>query len=129
MGFFIGFVGVVLLIPQQSLTTTGSALEWPGWIACMLAASCYAISSVCMRRLPPIDPIGLAALPLIVGSVFVVIVAFIVEGPPPLPAAQTLAVLVFLGLMPTAGANLLRVLVIRSAGPVFITLTNYQVPM
>jgi len=32
-------------------------------------------------------------------------------------------------LVPTAGANLLRILTIRSAGPVFMSLTNYQVPL
>jgi drug/metabolite transporter (DMT)-like permease len=37
--------------------------------------------------------------------------------------------LIFLGLFPTALANLLRVLVIRTAGPVFMSLTNYQVPL
>ena len=39
------------------------------------------------------------------------------------------AVLVFLGLVPTAAANLLRVLVVRGAGPVFMSLVNYQVPV
>ncbi len=34
-----------------------------------------------------------------------------------------------LGLIPTAGANMLRILVIRSAGPVFMSLVSYQVPM
>ena len=56
-------------------------------------------------------------------------VAWAVEGPPPLPSPQLLAVLAFLGLIPTAGANFLRVLVVRSAGPVFMSLVNYQVPV
>ena len=86
-----------------------------GQIACLLAASCYAI--------------GLSAVTLIIGAVFVVSVAFAVEGPPSLPTKQTLIILAFLGLVPTAGANLIRVLLIRSAGPVFMSLTNYQVPM
>jgi len=129
LGFVIGFIGVVVLLGQQSLTSTGAMLEWPGRIACVMAASCYAISSVFMRRLPPIDVIGLAAVPLIIGSFFVVAVAFAIEGPPPLPSGETLMILAFLGIIPTAGANLLRVLVVRSAGPVFMTLTNYQVPM
>jgi drug/metabolite transporter (DMT)-like permease len=129
LGFVIGFIGVVVLLGQQSLTSTGAILEWPGRIACEMAASCYAISSVFMRRLPPIDAIGLAAVPLIIGSFFVVAVAFAIEGPPPLPSGETLMILAFLGIIPTAGANLLRVLVVRSAGPVFMTLTNYQVPM
>ena len=118
LGFVIGFIGVVVLLGQQSLTSTGAMLEWPGRIACVMAASCYAISSVFMRRLPPIDAIGLAAVPLIIGSFFVVAVAFAIEGPPPLPSGETLMILAFLGIIPTAGANLLRVLVVRSAGPV-----------
>jgi drug/metabolite transporter (DMT)-like permease len=82
-----------------------------------------------MRRLPAIDPIGLATILLLIGAMIVVPVAWIVEGPPPLPDARTLGVLAILGLIPTAGANILRVLVIRSAGPVFMSLTNYQVPV
>ena len=34
-----------------------------------------------------------------------------------------------LALLPTAAATLLRVVVIRSAGPVFMNLVNYQVPV
>lgn len=37
--------------------------------------------------------------------------------------------LAILGLIPTAGANLLRVLLIRGAGPTFMSLTNYLVPV
>lgn len=33
------------------------------------------------------------------------------------------------GLIPTAAANFLRVLVIHTAGPVFMSLTNYLVPV
>jgi drug/metabolite transporter (DMT)-like permease len=129
LGFIIGFIGVVVLIGGQAFETTGAALETPGRIACVLAASCYAVSSVLMRRLPPVDPIGLATVTLIIGSVIVIVAAFVVEGPPPLPDAKTCAVLIGLGLIPTAGANLIRVLVIRSAGPTFMSLTNYQVPL
>jgi len=55
--------------------------------------------------------------------------AWIVEGPPPSVDGQTLAVLALLGLVPTAGANILRVVVIRTAGPTFMSLTNYIVPV
>ena len=82
-----------------------------------------------MRRLPAIDAIGLSAVTLIIGAVFVISVALTAEGPPPMLTKQTLIILAFLGLVPTAGANLIRVLLIRSAGPVFMSLTNYQVPM
>jgi drug/metabolite transporter (DMT)-like permease len=129
IGFGIGFVGVLVLIGSKALDMTGADLEWPGRIACFAAASCYAISSVVMRRLAPMDPIGLAAVSLLIGSGFVIITAFVIEGPPPAISSTGWSLLIFLGLFPTALANLLRVLVIRTAGPVFMSLTNYQVPL
>ncbi|WP_375259056.1 DMT family transporter [Citreimonas sp.] len=129
IGFLIGFAGVVLLIGGQAFVSSGAAMEPLGRAACVGAAACYAVSSVTMRRLPPIDPIGLAAVPLMVGTALVVPMAWAVEGPPPMPSHGILAIVALLGLVPTAGANLLRVLVIRSAGPVFMSLVNYQVPM
>ena len=51
------------------------------------------------------------------------------RGPAPCNKQHRMGLLIFLGLFPTALANLLRVLVIRTAGPVFMSLTNYQVPL
>ena len=128
-GFLIGFVGVVILIGGQAFESSGAVLETPGRIACVGAACCYAVSSVVMRRLPPVDPIGLAAMPLLIGSALVIPTAVYVEGAPAMPDLRTLGILAFLGLVPTAGANFLRVYVIRTAGPVFMSLVNYQVPL
>lgn len=129
LGFLMGFVGVVVLIGGNAFESTGAALETFGRLACITAASCYALSSVLVRRLPPVDAIGLATMLLVLGSAIVIPAAWLVEGPPPMPSRETLIILAVLGLIPTAGANLLRVLVIRSAGPTFMSLTNYQVPI
>lgn len=128
-GFVVGFAGVAILIGGQAFESSGAALETPGRIACLGAAMCYGLSSILIRRLPEIDPIGLATILLVIGSIIVIPLAWAVEGPPPLPDAKTLGVLAILGLIPTAAANILRVLVIRTAGPVFMSLTNYQVPV
>lgn len=128
-GFGIGFAGVVVLVGGQAFESSGAGLEPLGRLACLSAAGCYAVSSVLTRRLPPVAPIPLAATLLMIGAALVVPVAWAVEGPPPLPPRETLLALAVLGLVPTAGANLLRVLVIRSAGPTFMSLTNYQVPL
>lgn len=128
-GFVIGFMGVVVLIGGQAFETTGESLEGFGRIACLGAASCYALSSVQMRLLPDVDSIGLNAVTLLIGAVIVIAAAWAVEGAPPKTDRNTLYVLLFLGLVPTAGASLLRVLVIRTAGPVFMSLVNYQVPV
>ncbi|MDU9004884.1 DMT family transporter [Sedimentitalea todarodis] len=129
IGFVIGFTGITMLIGGQAFESTGVALEMPGRIACVGAAGCYAVSSVLMRRLPPVDPVGLSAMLLILGALLVIPMAWIVEGPPPMPDARTLWLVAFLGLLPTAAANLLRVTVVRTAGPVFMSLVNYQVPV
>src|SRR6056297_3810952 len=128
-GFVIGFVGVVILIGGQAFETTGEYLEPFGRAACVAAAACYALSSVQMRMLPDVDSIGLNAVTLLIGAVIVITTAWSVEGPPPSVDRNTLYVLIFLGMVPTAGASLLRVLVIRTAGPVFMSLVNYQVPV
>lgn len=129
LGFLVGFCGVVVLIGTQAFDSSGAQQETAGRIACVAAACCYGLSSIIMRRLPPIDPVGLATVLVIVGTLIVVPAAWIVEGPPALPDRTTLTSIVFLGMVPTAAANLLRVAVVRSAGPVFMSLTNYQVPV
>lgn len=129
VGMVIGFAGVTVLLGGQVFVSTGDPMEPFGRLACLGAAACYASSSVMVRRLPPIAPFGLAALSLVFGAMLVIPAAWIVEGPPPLPDTNTLFIVAVLGLIPTAGANMLRILVIRSAGPVFMSLVSYQVPM
>lgn len=129
LGFLIGFVGVAVLIGPEAFASTGVDGELLGRFACVLGAACYAVSSVVMRRLPPVDPIGLSAVTLMIGAVPVTVLAVILEGLPPMPSRDVVAVILILGLVQTAAANLLRVMVIRSAGPVFMSLTNYQVPL
>jgi drug/metabolite transporter (DMT)-like permease len=53
----------------------------------------------------------------------------VVDGQPRIPSTIGLLAIVYLGLIPTALASIIKVAVIRSAGPSFLTLTNYQVPV
>ncbi len=129
IGVVIGFFGVALLIGGQAFESNGSDLEWAGRLACLTAAACYAVSSISMRRLPEVDSVGLAAVLLLIGALGIIPAAWVVEGPPPVISSETWMWLAILGLIPTAGANLLRVLVIRGAGPTFMSLTNYLVPV
>ena len=129
LGFVLGFAGVVILVGPEALTSSGEPLETWGRLACLAAAACYAISSIMIRSLPPIDAFGLTFAVLGFGVLVVVPMAFLAHGAPVNPGPQGLAILALLGLVPTAGANLLRILVIRSAGPVFMSLTNYLVPV
>ncbi|MCR9125054.1 MAG: DMT family transporter [Rhodobacteraceae bacterium] len=128
-GFAVGFVGVLVLIGAQAFESSGADHELPGRFACILAALCYGFSGIVMRRLPAIDPIGLATVLLMAGACFAIPAALLIEGLPPAVSGEVFGIVAFLGLVPTAAANLLRVQVIRTAGPVFMSLTNYQVPL
>ncbi len=129
IGFVIGFGGVLVLIGPEAFRSSGADIEIFGQLACLSAAACYAISSVLMRRIPPVDPLGLSAVTLWIGAGLVGVVAIATEGLPPLPVASVIWVIVTLGLVQTAAANLLRIVVIRSAGPTFMSLVNYMVPV
>ena len=130
IGLVIGFLGIVILFsPNFTLGGDTSIFIILGKLACILAAFCYASNSILMRKLPNIDPVGLAAVSLLIGSVWVVTWAVAIEGPPPTISTDTLLILILLGLFPTAMANFIRVVLIREAGPVFLGITNYIVPL
>ena len=129
LGIFCGFCGVFILLGPEVFMASNDAREKYGRLACLFATFCYATSAVLTRRLPPIDPIGLAAVSLTSGAIFVIPAAWLIEGGPPIVSKQTLFYLFILGIFPTAAATFLRIVIIRTAGPVFMTLTNFQVPV
>ncbi len=128
LGVFIGFLGALVLV-GPGLLDLGQGAEPLGQLACVAATLSYAISSVWTRRCPPVDPITLAAFTLIVGAIILTPAMIVIEGIPSWQGPRTGFAILFLGFFPTALAALLRVLVIRSAGSVFMTLVNYQVPL
>ncbi|MDA9612669.1 DMT family transporter [Paracoccaceae bacterium] len=130
IGFIIGFLGIAILFsPDFTPGADTSIFITLGKLACILAAFCYASNSILMRKLPKIDPVGLAATSLLIGSVWVILWALAIEGPPPKISRNTFLILILLGLLPTAMANFIRVVLIREAGPVFLGITNYIVPL
>lgn len=82
IGVVTGFVGAAILIGPGVLRL-GQGQEPLAQIACLLASFSYAISSIMTRRCPPIDPVALAALTLVAGSVCLIPVMLWIEGVPP----------------------------------------------
>ena len=128
LGVILGFVGAIVLIGPGVLRL-GTGLEPLGQLACIAASVSYAVSSIMTRRCPPIDPITMAALLLTVGAVALIPAMLVFEGIPSLSAPRPTIAIILLGLVPTALAALIRVATIRSAGAIFMTLVNYQVPV
>lgn len=128
LGVCLGFSGALVLI-GPGLLQLGQGTEPLAQMACIMAALCYACSSILTRRCPPIDPVALAALTLLVGAALLLPIMLMTEGLPNWQGTRPTLALIILGLVPTALANLLRVSITRSAGSVFLTLVNYQVPV
>ena len=127
-GVAVGFAGAIVLIGPAALRI-GEGIAPLGQIACLAATVSYAISSILTRRCPPVDPITMAAATLIVGAAILIPPTLAFEGVPGWAGMRSGLAILILGFLPTALANLLRVIVIRSAGSVFMTLVNYQVPL
>ncbi len=129
IGFVIGTCGVFVLIGPAAFTVTGAEFESIARIGCVAAALCYAIGAIIIRLCPDVDMISLSAAGLTIAAVLFVPCALAVEGIPTDVPMRSLLALVYLGALPTGAAQILMVLIIRSAGPVFISLVNYQVPI
>lgn len=129
IGFLIGTCGVVVLIGPDALASTGNSLETWARLACVGAAGCYAIGSIFTRLCPEVDRLALAAATLLVAALIFTPYAFWNEDLPTDVSWPSLFALIYLGILPTGVAQILLVQVIRDAGPVFMSLVNYQVPV
>jgi len=129
-GFALGITGVILLIGPRALLASGADAESLARLACIAATLSYATGGVLTRR-PPVPLLAFSAAALISASLMALPLALALEGWPDLVAAPAaaLAAVIYLGLAPTALATLLLVKVIKTAGPTFLTMSNYQVPV
>jgi len=130
IGFIIGFIGIIVLIgPTQLITSTGANLEPLARIACISAALCYGLGAINTRLCPPVSIMVYSTGGLVVGTLFLLPIALLIEGVPQWPETTALIATIYLGLFPTALATILLVGIINSAGPAFMSMVNYQVPL
>jgi len=126
-GFSIGFLGILMLIGWETLTSLGSA-SGLAQLACLGATLSYAVGSIMTRRTPATDPIALSALGFMIGGLL--LAPFAIGAWPVEPlSAQTWAILIGIGVISTGAAMILRVAVISSVGSVFMSSVGYLVPI
>lgn len=129
IGFMIGFAGVLVLIGLEALTSAGSDFASLARLACVAAALCYAVGAIITRLAPSVNMLSLSAAALICAATLIVPAALYREGLPQLPPTRPMVALLYLGLFPTALAQVLLVQIARSAGPSFLSTVNYHVPV
>ncbi len=130
-GFALGFAGVVVLMgPEALLGIGGEGSDLVRQAAVLGGSLCYATNAILTWRLPETHPLVAAAAVLLVASVVVVPGALMLDSPLVLaPSTQSLAALAWLGLVPTAVATVVYFRIVASAGPTFLSLVNYPVPV
>ena len=128
IGITLGFFGLIALIGPGALGGESSLVQW-GRIACASSAACYAISNILGRLAPPMPPIALATAAMLTSGLVITPIALISEGLPVVGSSTSGLALLWVALGPTALAAFLQVLVLKSAGPLFLSLVSYMVPM
>jgi len=131
IGFMVGFCGVVVLIGPSALGDLGGgAIEVLAQLACMGAVTGYACGSIVTKLAPRTHALSFSAAAMLLASLMIVPTALVFERPfEAQAAASSIAAVVYLGVLPTAFAMVLLVKVLESAGPPFLSLVNYQVPV
>ena len=130
IGFFLGFLGVVVLIGPAALSGLGGsplAVIAQGSVLC--GAVCYSANSVIARVKVRGDLMVASAATVAIAALISVPVALMLDEPWRLdPGRDTVAVILWIGIGPTAIATFIYFALIRSAGPTFMSTMNYLVP-
>ena len=130
-GFVLGFAGIVVLVGPSALGRLGGASHLVvRQAAILLGAIFYACNTILARRTPPTPPLVVASGTMSLASLIAVPLAVLVDGSIDFDAsAGATAAVIHLGLIPTALAMALYYRVVASAGPTFLALTNYLIPV
>ena len=114
-GFALGFAGVAVLIGPAAMLELGSGdvLTLLAQVACLGVAVGYASGSIVSKRAPQLGLLRFAAASLLAAALMTMPLALAVEDPfgaaPGLPA---LGAVLYLGLVPTALATVMLLLVL-----------------
>ena len=116
VGITLGFSGISLVVGREALQSfgTGSVLAM---VAVLGASLCYAVSGAMIRQVKDIPPTRLATLILGFASIELVTLG-VLQGAPALStfSLDTWTSLLFLGLLPTGLATILRYRLIWAVG-------------
>jgi drug/metabolite transporter (DMT)-like permease len=130
-GFALGFLGVVVLIgPDALLELRGSGTAILYELAVLGAAVLYGVNTIIARQRPKGDALVAAAAVTIVASIVMVPAAWVGGTPWPIAIGVEAAVaLAVLGIASTAAATVIFFKLIALAGPTFVSLINYLIPL
>jgi drug/metabolite transporter (DMT)-like permease len=131
LGFVIGFLGLTILSGPELLRELGgqqSDLVRQG--AILIAAILYSVNTIIARRLASLDALVSSATVMWAASAIVLPFALWLDRPWTIePSSGSLAAVIWLGLAATGLATLVYFRLVQTAGPTFLSLMNYMIPV
>lgn len=130
-GFLLGFAGIVVLMGPAALSGLGGAPVAILAQLCVLAgALCYATQSVLVRMMLRGNVMVASAAIIAIAALISLPIALVVDQPWNLsPSRASVQTVIWIGIGPTALATIVYLKLIGSAGPTFMSLTNYCIPV
>ena len=128
LGIGIGFLGVLVLFGPDVIEHWGSASVFAQFLL-LVATMMYATSTLIARAAPKISPIIFSAGFLSFGAIFSLPMLAFVSWGELAPSTTSVLSVIGLGLGPSAVASLLYPIVVNRAGPTFLSLTGYVIPI
>ncbi len=126
-GFLFGISGVTLLLGP---VFGGGGQAVFGGIAIFVAASCYAVNTILVRRLPRFSPmVGAAGVMVAASLILLPVWWFQTTLNPDQLSMRSVSSVIWLGIGPTAIATMILFVVIERAGPTFLSTINYMIPV
>ena len=130
-GFAVGFCGLVVLFGATALGGIGEGgVVLLAQLAMLGAASGYAVRSILAKMMPNISPFQKGAGSFLCGAIIAIPVAFLFGGGFPVGvSSRSLAAISTMGMLATAISGVVMFNLIHRAGPSFLSLTNYLIPL
>jgi drug/metabolite transporter (DMT)-like permease len=130
-GFLLGFMGIVALLGPAALAGLGgSTIDILAQLSVLAGALCYAVNGILIRLTLKGEVMVASAAIIAIAALVSVPIALAVDQPWRLaPDAAAIGILVWIGIGPTAIATLVHLKLVASAGPTFMSLINYCIPV
>ena len=130
-GVIVGFFGLyILLFEKTSIPLISNDFKMLSQIAILLAAIGYSIQNIAVNVMPNITLMQKTSGSFLFASSFALITALLFEGPPIIGIFETSFIsVVLMGIFSTAMASMVMFNLTKIAGPTFVSLTHYILPV
>ncbi len=128
IGFIFGFIGIVILFLPSDFSIELTE-NWSSQLIIIIAAFCYAVTTIIAKRAPDTPATVGACMMLICAATACLFVALLTGFPTSIPPLLGILTAFGLGVGSTAFASILLLYIIDQTGPSTVAKINYFVPL